>query len=102
MQIKGLIKLSEADNIESHSFNTNDFDLDLEDEVLQPVLTSIPSVSNLVDHRLQVGDSPTSTSLTLLVNEDLPLNEKQQLVVERVLLGALTWKEHAYDATKCD
>jgi hypothetical protein len=52
--------------------------------------------------RLQVGNTPTGTSLTSLVSEDIPLNEKQQLVVEKVLSGALAWKEHAYDATKRD
>jgi hypothetical protein len=36
----------------------------------------------------------------LLVNEDLPLNEKQRLVVERVLSGALAWQGHAYNASK--
>jgi RecG-like helicase len=36
----------------------------------------------------------------MLVSVDLPLNRKQRLVVERVLSGALAWKNHAYDASK--
>jgi hypothetical protein len=35
-----------------------------------------------------------------LVNENLPLNEKQRLVVEKVLSEALAWKDHPYDADK--
>jgi hypothetical protein len=38
----------------------------------------------------------------LLVNEDIPLNPKQQLVVEKVLSGALAWGGHPYDASKRD
>jgi hypothetical protein len=56
----------------------------------------------VADRRSQVGDNPTGMSLALLVNEDIPLNDKQRLVVERVLSGALAWKHHAYDATKRD
>jgi hypothetical protein len=103
LRIKGLIKLDETDVIgavEGLLFDIDDFDLDLEDGVLQPILSSAGSVPNLADRRLQVGDSPTSASLTLLVSEDLPLNEKQRLVVERVLSDALAWKDYAYDASK--
>jgi hypothetical protein len=38
----------------------------------------------------------------LLLSKNLPLNEKQRLVVERVLSGALAWADHAYDASERD
>ena len=36
----------------------------------------------------------------MIVSEDLPLNQKQRLIVEQVLSEALTWKDYAYDASK--
>src|ERR1700709_220140 len=72
------------------------------DGVLRPILASPESSSNVAHRRPQVGDNPTGTSLTLLVSEDVPLNEKQRLVVERVLSSALTWARHLYNASKRD
>jgi hypothetical protein len=59
-------------------------------------------VPNLADRRSQVGDNPTGATFTLLVNENIPLNQKQQLVVEKVLSSALAWESHPYDASKRD
>src|SRR5205814_4812335 len=50
----------------------------------------------------QVGDNTSAVNLTTLVSQDLPLNKKQQLVVEKVLLKALAWGDNAYDASKRD
>jgi hypothetical protein len=97
-QIKGHVKLNEIDDIgleERVAFEVDDFDLDLGDGVLLPILSTAGSVSNLADWRSQVGESPSGTTLTLLVNEDIPLNQKQQLVVEKVLSGALAWGGHS-------
>jgi hypothetical protein len=49
-----------------------------------------------------VDDHPTGHSLTALVKKDLPLNEKQETVVERILSSALAWEKHPYDAAKRD
>jgi hypothetical protein len=91
-QIKGLVKFDETE--ERLAYDIDDFDLDMGDGVLRPILASPESSSNVADRRSQVGDNPTGTSLTLLVSENVPLNEKQRLVVERVLSSALTWTRH--------
>jgi hypothetical protein len=104
-QIKGLVKfdeLEEATAEERLAYEIDDFDLDIGDGVLHPILASPESAPNVVDRRSQVGDNPTEASLTSLVNEDIPLNEKQRLVIKRVLSGALAWADHAYDASKRD
>jgi hypothetical protein len=75
-------------------------------DLIQPMIGLIPgSISTACDSALRnaiLRVFPTGTSLTLLVNEDVPLNEMQRLVVERVLSGALAWARHAYDASKWD
>jgi hypothetical protein len=43
----------------------------------------------MADRRLLVGHNPTGASLIKLVCEDIPLNFKQRLLVERVLSEAL-------------
>ena len=105
MQIKGLVKFNNTGDVEAEErlvYKIDDFDLDIGDGVLYPILALPESAPNIADQRSQVGDNPTGTSLTLLVNKDIPLNEKQRLVVERVLSGALAWASHAYDASKRD
>jgi hypothetical protein len=104
-QIKGLIKFNEVEDTaagENLAYEIDDFDLDIRDAVLQPILASPESAPNVADRRPQVGANPTSKSLTLLVSEDIPLNEKQRLVVERVLSGTLAWATHPYDSSKRD
>jgi hypothetical protein len=104
-QIKGLVKFDETEDAaadERLAYEIDDFDTDIGDGVLHPILASPESAPNVADRRSQVGDNPTGTSLTLLVSEDVPLNEKQRLVVERVLSGALAWASHVYDASKRD
>ena len=105
LRIKGLIKLDETEGIgdeERLPSEMDDFDVDLGDGVLHLILSSPESALNVADRRAHVGDNPTGTSLILLVNEDVLLNEKQRLVVERVLSGALAWASHAYDTSKRD
>lgn len=104
-RIKGLVKFDETEDIaaeERIAYEMDDFDLDPGDGVLHPILTSPESTPNVLDLRSRVGDNPTGMSLALLVNDDVPLNEKQRLVVERVLSDALGWASHAYDASKRD
>jgi len=104
-RIKCHNKLDEIDDISTEerlAFDVDDFDLDIGDGILRPILSSDESVPNLADRRSQVGHNPTGTTLTLLVNEDIPLNRKQQLVVEKVLSAALAWGCHPHDASKRD
>ena len=102
-QIKSLAKLDELGDTEAEehiAFEADNFDLDLGDGVLHPALNSIQSLPNLSDRRAQVGENPSGATLTTIVSEDVPLNRKQRLVVERVLSAALAWRDHPYDASK--
>lgn len=77
---EGLIKLDKIEGIEAEerpAFDIDDFDLDLGDGVLHPILGSPESSLNVADRRAHAGDDPTGTSLALLVNKDIPLNEKK-------------------------
>jgi hypothetical protein len=105
LQIKGLVKFDKTEDVgaeERLAYKINDFDLDIGDSVLHPILASPESAPNIADRRCQVGDNPTSTSLALLVNKDILLNKKQRLVVKRVLSGTLAWANHTYDASEQD
>jgi hypothetical protein len=70
-------------------YKIDNFDLDIGDRILYPILALLESAPNVADRQSQVSDSPTGASLTLLVNKDIPLNEKQRLVVEIFLSGVL-------------
>ena len=82
---------------EDHILST---DLNLGDSTLHPTLKLVENIPNLVDQRSQVGDNPSGPALATIISEDLPLNRKQRLVVEKVLSGALAWRDHAYDTSK--
>ncbi|KAH6692767.1 hypothetical protein BKA61DRAFT_280774 [Leptodontidium sp. MPI-SDFR-AT-0119] len=104
-QIKGLIKFDETEDIgaeERLAYEIDDFGPDIGDGVLHPILSSLKSAPNVADRRSQVSDNPTGSSLTLLVSEDVPLNEKQRLIVQRVLSDALACATHAYNTSKRD
>jgi hypothetical protein len=76
-QIKGLVKFDEAEDATAEdrlAYGIDDFDLDMGDGVWHPILASPESSPNVADRRSLVGDNPTGTSLTYLVNEDIPLN----------------------------
>ena len=78
MRIKGLVKLDEAEGIRDGdrlAFKIDDFDVDLGDYVLRPLLSSSESSLDIADRRHKVGDTSTSTDLTLLINKDISLNE---------------------------
>jgi Helitron helicase-like domain at N-terminus/PIF1-like helicase len=80
----------------------DDFNLDSGDGILHPALAPIDSIPNLADRRQQVGENPTAATLIDLIIDDIPLNTKQRLIVERVLSAALSWNGAAYDASKRD
>ena len=67
---------------------------------LHPTMNLVENIPNLVDWQSQVGDDPSGPALATFISEYLPLNRKQRLVVEKVLSGALAWRDHAYDAFK--
>jgi len=103
--IKGLARLDELEDIETEEhivFEGDDLCLDLGDGTFYPTLSSIPDMPNLADLRSRVGDNPSGTTLTTLVGKVLPLNRKQELVVERVLSAAIAWRDHPHDASKRD
>jgi len=66
------------------------------------LLASVDTIQNLAARRLQVGENPTAATLIELIIDDIPLNTKQRLIVERVLSAALSWNGAAYDASKRD
>ena len=103
--IKNISKLDELDDIETEehiAFGFDDFDPDLNNGALYPTLDLEENIENQTEQCSQVGDNPSAASLTTLVSKDVPLNRKQQLVVEKVLLKALAWGDNAYDASKRD
>ena len=101
-QIKCFNKRNTIDPITDQdlAFEVDDFNFSQGDGVLRPTLNSTEGIPNLADRRSQVGDNPSGATLTELVKKDLPLNKKQGLIVERVLSGALAWKDHSYDASQ--
>ena len=80
--------------------NVDDFNLELENGTLLPTLTSSDATTCMADRRLLVGHNPTGASLIKLVCEDIPLNFKQRLLVERVLSEALARKDHSDGESK--
>lgn len=61
------------------------------------MLTNSDLLPNLLQRRLRVGQNPTGALITLLVCEIIPLNEKQRIVVEKVLAEVLICANHPYD-----
>jgi hypothetical protein len=80
-------------------FVLDDFDVQTEDGILQPMLASSDTIPVMDDRRSRVGQNPTGASLGSLVSEVIPLNWKQRMIVERVLSEALAWVDHPYDST---
>jgi hypothetical protein len=54
----------------------NDFNIDLTDNVLLPILTNLDEFPDLPHLRLRIGQNPTGASITSLVRELIPLNQK--------------------------
>jgi hypothetical protein len=80
----------------------DDFNFDTMEGVLAPLLTDSDSLPDLQQRRSSLGENPTSASLTMLVAEAVPLNEKQYMIVEKILSEALSWADHPYDSSKRD
>lgn len=58
---------------------------------------TIPAMDDLQFREVQ---NPPGASLAFLINQDIPLNRKQRMVVEKVLSEALTWADHPYDSSR--
>jgi hypothetical protein len=50
------------------------------------------------DRRSWIGDTPTGNSLASLAVEEIPMNFKQRVVVEKVLSEALSWAEYPFNS----
>jgi hypothetical protein len=79
----------------------DDFNFDMEG-VLVPLLTDSDPLPDLHQRCSCVGENPTGASLTMLIVEAVPLNEKQYTIVEKILSEALSWTDHLYDSSKRD
>jgi hypothetical protein len=77
----------------------DDFNLGMADDVLVPILTEPDLSLDLQHRRSEIGQNPTGASLTSLVRDIIPLNEKQRLVVERVISNLLACVNHPYDSS---
>lgn len=77
----------------------DDFNVELEDEVLVPMLTDPDLSADLQHRRAELGQNPTATSITSLVCNDIPLNGKQCLVVEKVMSDLLNCAANPYDSS---
>lgn len=56
-------------------FALDDFDTQVEDNILQPAMASSDMVPAIDDRQSRVGQHPTGASLTSLVIEVTPLNQ---------------------------
>lgn len=102
--IKNVTKLTDQDPYAETSAacvpDLDDFNLEGVDDVLVPVLTDSNPLPDLLQRRLRVGQNPTGASITLLVCDMIPLNEKQRIVVEKVLAEILICGNHPYDPSQ--
>jgi helitron helicase-like protein/PIF1-like helicase len=103
LQLKIAGKLDDPDDPDDDPApDMDDFNLVSGDGILHPALAVVDTIPNLANRRLQVGENPTAATLIELIIDDIPLNTKQRLIVERVLSAALSWNGAAYDASKRD
>jgi hypothetical protein len=82
------------------SFQLDNFDQDVREGLLQPILVDSGVSHSLQDRRFQLGENPTAAFLASLVGQDIPLNKKQQIIVIKILAEALAWAGHPYDSSR--
>ncbi|KAJ5098843.1 hypothetical protein N7532_005844 [Penicillium argentinense] len=85
---------------QNSSFQLDDFDQDIGDGFLQPMLVDSDVFHSLQDRRFQLGENPTAASLVSSVGQDIPLNSKQRLIVQKILAEALACADHPYDSSR--
>jgi AAA domain len=69
---------------------------------LEPTLESGHGLENVLNSSVVLGDNPSASAVLDAVANEFPLNRKQRLVAERIIQGALTWKDYPYDSAKRD
>lgn len=103
-QLKCCVNISPEESTDGDAgtfgFALDDFDIQVEDGILHPTLANSDTIPATDDLQSRVGQNPTGASLASLINEEIPLNRKQRMVVERVLSEALTWADHPYDSSQ--
>ena len=92
MQIKDLTDLNNFDNMkaEKHTTFVNDFDLDLDNDILHSILNSENDIQNLAYQQFQIDSNSSDETLTMIVSKNLSLNQKQQFSIKQVLSKILT------------
>jgi hypothetical protein len=88
------------DDAGTFGFAFDDFDIHIEDGILHPMLANSDTIPAMDDLQFREVQNPTGASLAFLINQDIPLNQKQRMVVEKVLSEALTWADHPYDSSR--
>jgi hypothetical protein len=78
----------------------DDFNADITDGILMPLLVEPEPLPDMEERRSRVGDAPTGASLSGLVSEIIPLNRKQAMVVQKILSEALSWASHPYNSSQ--
>lgn len=91
---------STADDLPSSAFYLDDFNIDTMDGMFHPTFHTTHSVTSLPELPSHLYDKPTSASLMNLLYDKILLNDKQRIVVEKILSEALMWVEHPYDSSK--
>jgi hypothetical protein len=71
-----------------------DFNADITNAVLLPLLVVPKVIPDIEEHWSQVRDAPTGASLASLVSEMISLNRKQAIVIPRILPEVLSWTCH--------
>jgi hypothetical protein len=65
-----------TDKLVSSTSDLDDFNLDIANSILLPLLAKPESLPNLDQHHSRVGETPTGDLLTNLVTEIVPLNQR--------------------------
>lgn len=91
---------SNPDTVVNTASYLDDFNLHDANATLLPLLAESDTLPDLEERRSRVGEKPTGPSLTAIVNEIIPLNRKQRMIVERILSSALSWVDHPYDSMR--
>ncbi|KAJ5367847.1 hypothetical protein N7541_001788 [Penicillium brevicompactum] len=83
----------------SLSSNLDDFNIGLTDGALLPSLADSSSLNNAYNHRASIAENPTASSIIAAIGNDVPLNEKQRLVVKKVMSDLLICAGNPYDSS---
>ncbi|OKO97720.1 ATP-dependent DNA helicase PIF1 [Penicillium subrubescens] len=103
-QLRSCINPSSEENTDDDAgtfgFAFDDFDIHVEDGILHPILANSDTIPTMDDLESRNVQNLTGASLAFLINQDIPLNRKQRMIVEKVLSEALTWADYPYDSSR--